>query len=82
VRDCVEHRRLVDEPGRRHPALFFVMPRRVRTEGIHVTWTTENVDQNTVRAERWSDKFAVLGLALVVLGTIAQMGAIFLPSAR
>jgi hypothetical protein len=38
------------------------MPYRVRTGGIHVTWTVETVDQKTVRAERWFDKFAMLGL--------------------
>jgi hypothetical protein len=80
--DRIEHRRPADESGRRRPALFFVMPYRVRTGGIHVTWAVETVDQKTVRAERWFDKFAMLGLALVILGTVAQIAAIFLPSAR
>ena len=56
---------------------LFGMPFRVRTGGASYE-LREEVDQTAVAAERWYDTLGGLGLALIVLGTAAQIGAIFL----
>jgi hypothetical protein len=53
------------------------MPFRVRTSGASYE-LREEVDQTAVTAERWYDALGGLGLVLIVLGTAAQIGAIFL----
>jgi hypothetical protein len=55
------------------------MPYRVRTGGNQARWLSGSVDQKTVRAERLYDRLGMLGLILIVSGTAAQIGAIFLP---
>jgi hypothetical protein len=54
---------------------FFGMPYRVRTGGAN-SYVTETTDQAEVRAERRYDKIGWVGLALILLGTAAQIGAI------
>jgi hypothetical protein len=51
------------------------MPYRVRTEG-NTYYVTQSVDAAEVRAERWYEKLGILGLALIVLGTAAQIASI------
>ena len=52
----------------------FGMPFRIRTGGYTVR-VTSPVDPKKVRTERWYDVLGWLGLALIVLGTVAQIRA-------
>lgn len=52
---------------------YFAIPYRVRTGGNQVTWRTENIDEDTVRAERKYRLLSYLGLSLVLAGTVAQV---------
>jgi hypothetical protein len=54
------------------------MPYRVRTGGNQARWLSGSVDQKTVRAEQLYEWLGMLGLALIVLGTAAQIAANFL----
>jgi hypothetical protein len=51
---------------------YFAIPYRVRTGGNQVTWQTENIDEDTVRAERKYRLLSYLGLSLVLAGALAQ----------
>lgn len=55
----------------------FGMPFRVPTGG-HPILLADQADPKDVRAERWYAVLGGLGLALIVLGTAAQIIAIFL----
>jgi hypothetical protein len=55
----------------------FAMPFRTRMGG-YSGYVTENPDPKEVRAERRYDVLGWLGLALIVLGTAAQIIAILL----
>jgi hypothetical protein len=54
---------------------FFAMPYRTRTGG-YSSYIVEESDPKVVRAEAWYDVVGWLGLALMMLGTAAQIGAI------
>jgi hypothetical protein len=54
---------------------FFGMPYRTRTGG-YSTYITEQPDPKVARAEVWFDVLGWLGLALIILGTAAQIGVI------
>jgi hypothetical protein len=53
------------------------MPFRIRTGGSSV-YISSSVDPKEVRAERRAEVFGWIGLILIVLGTVAQIGAVFL----
>jgi hypothetical protein len=55
----------------------FGMPFRVRTGGYNFLFV-DPADPKDVRAERWYGVLGWFGLALIVLGTAAQISAIFL----
>jgi hypothetical protein len=53
------------------------MPYRVRSEGLSYL-VTENVDKREAAAEKLYDWLGWLGLVLIVIGTGAQITAVFL----
>jgi hypothetical protein len=54
------------------------MPYRVPTEGSSI-YVSSKVDPNELAKERRYKRLGKLGLGLIVLGTLAQIGAVFLP---
>ena len=54
------------------------MPYRVRTEGETYLVLNGPLNQKEIKADRRYDRWGKLGLVLIVLGTIAQIGALFL----
>jgi hypothetical protein len=53
------------------------MPYRVRSGGLNF-YVTENVDEGEIASERRYDRLGLLGLILIVLGTLAQITATLL----
>jgi hypothetical protein len=53
------------------------MPFRIRTGGSSV-YVSSSVDPKEVRAEGWAEVLGWIGLIVIVLGTAAQVGAVFL----
>jgi hypothetical protein len=53
------------------------MPYRVRSEGLSYL-VTENVDKHEAAAEKLYDWLGWVGLVLIVIGTGAQITAVFL----
>ena len=54
------------------------MPYRVRTKGETYMALDGPLDQEEIKADRRFDRWGKLGLFLIVLGTIAQIGSLFL----
>ena len=53
-------------------------PYRVRTKGETYMALDGPLDQEEIKADRRFDRWGKLGLFLIVLGTIAQIGSLFL----
>lgn len=53
------------------------MPYRVRSEGKTYRVLSGSPDQERIKADRRYDRWGKLGLLLIVLGTMAQIGALF-----
>jgi hypothetical protein len=58
---------------------LYVMPRRVRAGGHQVLYGLP-ADQNAAKKERRFDSLSWVGLSLVVVGTLFQIGATVLPA--
>jgi hypothetical protein len=54
------------------------MPYRVRTKGETYLVLNGPLNQEEIKADRRFDRWGKLGLILIVLGTIAQIGALLL----
>ena len=57
---------------------LFGMPFRIRTGGETFYVRSGVPDQRVIRTEERYERWGMLGLILIVLGTAAQMAAIFL----